>query len=113
MLPMSSGCESFDASTIRCSVQPSSNVGMGRFSYSRRGTDLELAPESATGAAMAARLRELDYPASHYLEAGTADTVIWPLQEVLPGGVPLRFSVGHAEQLLELAENSSCTVERS
>ena len=69
----------------------------------KASADLELAPEWATGAAMAARLRELDYPASHYLETGTADAVIWSLQEVLPGRVPLRFSVGHAEQLLELA----------
>ena len=66
-------------------------------------TDLKLAPEWATGAAMAARLRELGYPASHYLETGTADTVTWSLQEVLPGSVPLMFTVGHAEQLLALA----------
>ena len=74
----------------------------GRVLVLKASTDLQLAPEWAMGAAASARLRELGYPASHYLETGTADTVIWSLQEVLPGSVPLIFTVGHAAQLLAL-----------
>ena len=69
----------------------------------KASTHLELAPEWATGAAMAARLRDTGYPASHYLETGTTEAVIWSLQTVLPGRVPLMFTAGHAEQLVALA----------
>ena len=65
--------------------------------------DLTLAQEWATGAAMAARLREGGYPASNYLETGTTGDVTWSLQAVLPGRVPSMFTVGHAEQLVALA----------
>ena len=65
--------------------------------------DLALAPEWATGAAMAARLRDQGYPASAYTETGTTEQVTWSLQTVLPGTVPLMFTVGHAEQLIALA----------
>ena len=65
--------------------------------------DLTLAQEWATGAAMAARLRERGYPASNYLETGTTGEVTWSLQAVLPGRVPRMFTVGHAEQLIALA----------
>ena len=61
--------------------------------------DLALAQEWATGAAMAARLRERGYPASNYLETGTTGDVTWSLQAVLPGRVPRTFTVGHADQL--------------
>ena len=44
MLPSSSGCESFDASTIQCSVQPSWNAAMVWFSYSRRAPTWSLRP---------------------------------------------------------------------
>lgn len=69
----------------------------------KASTELKLAPEWAVGAAMAARLREHGYPASHYLETGTTGAVTWSLQAVLPGRVPVMFTVGHAEQLLALA----------
>ena len=65
--------------------------------------DLTLAQEWATGAAMAARLRERGYPASNYLETGTTGDVTWSLQEVLPGRVPSMLTVGYAEQLVALA----------
>ena len=65
--------------------------------------DLRLAQEWATGAAMAARLRERGYPASNYRETGTTDDVTWSLQAVLPGRVPSMFTFGHAEQLVALA----------
>jgi hypothetical protein len=65
--------------------------------------DLTLADEWATGAAMAARVRERGYPASDYVETGTTGTVTWSLQAVLPGGVPATFTVGQAEQLIALA----------
>jgi aminoglycoside phosphotransferase (APT) family kinase protein len=65
--------------------------------------ELTLAKEWATGAAMAARLRERGYPASNYLETGTTGDVTWSLQTVLPGRVPSMFTVGHAEQLVALA----------
>ena len=65
--------------------------------------DLTLATEWATGAAMAARLRERGYPASNYLETGTTGNVTWSLQAVLPGRVPAVFTAGHAEQLIALA----------
>jgi aminoglycoside phosphotransferase (APT) family kinase protein len=70
----------------------------------KASTDLTLAPAWATGAAMATRLRECGYPASNYLETGTTETVTWSLQAVLPGHVPAVFSVGHAEQLVALAQ---------
>jgi Phosphotransferase enzyme family len=69
----------------------------------KASTDLTLAPEWATGAAVAGRLREHGYPASQYFEIGTTDAVLWSLQHVLPGRVPPVFTVGHAEQLLALA----------
>ena len=65
--------------------------------------DLTLAQGWATGAAMAARLREGGYPASNYLETGTTGDVTWSLQAVLPGRVPSMLTVGHAEQLVALA----------
>ena len=69
----------------------------------KASTDLQLASEWATGAAMAARLRERGYPASQYVETGATGAVVWSLQTVLPGRVPQMFTVGHAEQLLALA----------
>ena len=69
----------------------------------KASSDLTLAEEWATGAAMAARLRERGYPASNYLETGTTGNVTWSLQAVLPGRVPHMFTVGHAEQLIALA----------
>ncbi len=69
----------------------------------KASSDLTLAEEWATGAAMAARLRERGYPASNYLETGTTGNVTWSLQAVLPGRVPPLFTVGHAEQLIALA----------
>ena len=69
----------------------------------KASSDLTLAQEWATGAAMAARLRERGYPASDYLETGTTGDVTWSLQVVLPGRVPSTFTVGHAEQLIALA----------
>ncbi len=69
----------------------------------KASADLTLAEEWATGAAMAARLRERGYPASNYLETGTTGNVTWSLQAVLPGRVPPMFTVGHAEQLIALA----------
>ena len=69
----------------------------------KASTDLELAPEWATGAAMAARLREHGYPASQYVGTGTSGAVVWSLQTVLPGRVPTMFTVDIAEQLLALA----------
>ena len=69
----------------------------------KASTDLTLAPEWVTGAAMAARLRARGYPASQYVETGATGAVVWSLQTVLPGRVPLVFTVGHAEQLLALA----------
>jgi hypothetical protein len=69
----------------------------------KASSDLTHAGEWATGASMAARLREHGYPASNYLETGTTGRVIWSLQTVLPGRVPLMFTVGHAEQLIALA----------
>lgn len=65
--------------------------------------DLTLAHEWATGAAMAARLRERGDPASNYLETGATGDVTWSLQAVLPGRVPSVFTVGYAEQLVALA----------
>ena len=65
----------------------------------KASSDLTLAQEWATGAAMATRLRERGYPASNYLETGTTGDVTWSLQVVLPGRVPRTFTVGHAEQL--------------
>jgi Phosphotransferase enzyme family len=65
--------------------------------------DVTLAEEWATGAAMAARVREQGYPASDYLETGTTGIVTWSLQAVLPGSVPSMFTVGQAEQLIALA----------
>jgi len=65
--------------------------------------DLTLAQEWATGAAMAARLRERGYPASNYLETGITGDVTWSLQTVLPGRVPSMFTAEHAEQLVALA----------
>jgi len=69
----------------------------------KASTDLTLASEWATGAAMAARLRERGYPASSYLKTGTTGNVTWSLQAVLPGRVPPMFAVEHAEQLIALA----------
>jgi hypothetical protein len=69
----------------------------------KASSDVTLAEEWATGAAMAARLREHGYPASNYLETGTTGIVTWSLQTVLPGRVPLTFTVGHADQLIALA----------
>ena len=65
--------------------------------------DLTLGEEWALGAAMAARMRERQYPASNFLETGTSGDVTWSLQAVLPGRVPSMFTVGHAEQLVALA----------
>ena len=70
----------------------------------KASTDLALAPEWALGATMAARLREHGYPASHYVATGATDAIIWSLQAVLAGRVPAMFTVGHAEQLVELAQ---------
>jgi aminoglycoside phosphotransferase len=64
--------------------------------------DVALAPEWATGAAMAARLREHGYPASDYVETGADETVAWSLQTLLPGHVPLMFTAAQAEQLVAL-----------
>ena len=69
----------------------------------KASSDLTLATEWATGAAMAARLRERGYPASNYVETGTTGSLTWSLQTVLPGRVPRTFTVGHAEQLIALA----------
>ena len=54
----------------------------------KASSDLTLAEEWATGASMAARLREHEYPASNYVETGTTGRVTWSLQTVLPGRVP-------------------------
>jgi len=69
----------------------------------KASTNLSLAEEWATGAAMAARLREQGYPASDYVETGTTAGVTWSLQAVLPGEVSSMFTVGQAEQLIALA----------
>jgi hypothetical protein len=69
----------------------------------KASANLALAEEWATGAAMAARLREDGYPASSYVETGTTGDVTWSLQEVLAGDVPSMFTTGQAEQLIALA----------
>ena len=74
--------------------------------------DLALAQEWATGAAMAARLRErlsrVGLPGDR-----TTDSVTWSLQMVLPGRVPRTFTVGHAEQLIALAAATTSTQVRA
>jgi thiamine kinase-like enzyme len=69
----------------------------------KASSDLTLAEGWATGAATAARLREHGYPASNYVETGTTGNVTWSLQRVLPGRVPLMFTVEYADQLIALA----------
>jgi aminoglycoside phosphotransferase (APT) family kinase protein len=69
----------------------------------KASTDVALAPEWATGAAMAARLRALGYPAPTYRGTGTTEQVTWTLQTVLPGRVPQMFTADHAAQLVGLA----------
>jgi hypothetical protein len=69
----------------------------------KASSDLTLAKDWATGAVMAATLRECGYPASNYLETGTTSSVTWSLQAVLPGAVPQTLTVGQAEELIALA----------
>jgi len=69
----------------------------------KASANLVLAPEWAIGATMAERVREYGYPASKYVETGTAESVTWSLQALLPGRVPLMFTTAHAPQLVALA----------
>lgn len=64
--------------------------------------DLALAPEWATGAATAMRMRERGHPAPRYFGTGREDGVVWSLQEVLPGHVPEVLTADLARQLLAL-----------
>jgi hypothetical protein len=69
----------------------------------KTATDLTLEPVWATGADMAARLREQGYPNPRVVGVGATPNAVWSLQEYLAGDVVHRLSPRQAAQLLALA----------
>jgi aminoglycoside phosphotransferase (APT) family kinase protein len=65
--------------------------------------DSTLAPEWATGAATAMRMRARGYPAPPYAGTGTDGDVSWSLQGILSGQVPEVLDENCAQQLIGLA----------